>query len=95
MRGIFGCIDILSVSFSEEEIKPQQLAELEGSSEKDENKTDEEKKSLAKKETPEDGVIEVKVDARLGEFTAVITSIRGDVAQLQMKRKCLNLAGLS
>lgn len=31
----------------------------------------------------------MKVDARLGEFTAVMTSLQGDVAQLQMKRMAL------
>ncbi|CAB4041051.1 Hypothetical predicted protein, partial [Paramuricea clavata] len=72
---------------SEEEIQPQQQQEeLEGSSDKSQDKTDEEKKALAKKKTQEDEVIEVKVDARLGEFTAVITSMKGDVAHLQMKR---------
>ena len=75
-------------SSSEEEIKPQQVKELEGSpDESEERSTAEDKKVLAKKDAQqEDEVIEVKVDARLGEFTAVITSVKGDCAELQMKR---------
>ena len=63
------------------------MKELEGSPDESEERSTEDKKVLAKKEAQqEDEVIEVKVDARLGEFTAVITSMKGDVAELQMKR---------
>ena len=75
-------------SFSEEEIVPQQQEELEGSSEADQEKGSEDEKALAKRKTQKDEVIEVKVDACLGEVTAIITSTNGEVAQLQMKRMC-------
>ncbi len=71
---------------SEEEIKPEQLEQLEESSDESQEKTDEDKKALAKKKTQEDEIIEVRVDARLGELTAVITSTKGELAELQMKR---------
>ena len=72
--------------YSEEEIQPQKVEELGKSPDEGEGKSAEDKKTLAKKEAQEDEIIEVKVDARLGEFTAVITSMKGDVAELQMKR---------
>ena len=75
-------------SFSEEEIVPQQQEELEGNSEADQEKEGEDEKALAKKKTQKDEVIEVKVDACLGEVTAIVTSVNGEVAQLQMKRMC-------
>ena len=62
------------------------MEELGKSPDEEEEKSAEDRKTLAKKETQEDEIIEVKVDARLGEFTAVITSMKGDVAELQMKR---------
>lgn len=83
------CINWLnSYTFSEEEIVPQQQQQLEGSSDADQEKENEDEKALAKKKTQKDEVIEVKVDARLGEVTAVITSVNGEVAQLQIKRMC-------
>ena len=42
---------------------------------------------VAKKDETHVEVVQVRVDARLGEFVAVISSVQGDVAELQMKRK--------
>lgn len=71
-------------SFSEEEIVAQQQEEL-AAVVTGENKTNDDKDVLANKNVQGE-VIEVKVDARFGEFTAVITSMNGDLAELQMRR---------